>query len=917
MSFQDQGNGAPQQSTQGHSKKRQYPTQQYDFGAGAASQPAYGQSTEQQQQAQGGYPGAPAYGGGVPPYNSAGGAVGGVGGGGGAGGASGPGVFTPGAAMASPGISSGSNGYGMDNMTQQFGQMGMGGGQQQPGFQGSQQAQAQPARLPLNQLYNLDLIQSLPPNIAELSLPPPPLIIPPDASVTGSPEANASPDFIRSTLNVVPTTSSLLKKSKLPFALVIRPYTSLLSANAPIKIVADTLICRCRRCRCYINPFVTFLEQSHRWKCNMCGLTNEVPTQFDWDPIKNERQDRYSRNEINYGVVEFVAPNEYLVRPPQPPVYVFVLDCSINSVQSGLLATAARTIQESLDRLPNKDGRTKVGFIAVDSALHFFSIPLDSNQDPSMRVVSDLDEPFLPLSSSLLVNLNECRPGIDRLLNDMGEMFANNVNSSNALGSALKAAHKLIGSIGGKIICLSASLPNVGIAKLEIREDRRALGTSKENVLLQTANSFYKSFAVECNRSQVTVDMFLFSSQYQDVASLSNLPRYTGGQTYFYPGWSASRAEDAIKFAHEFGEHLSQEIAMEAVLRVRPSTGLRMNAFYGNFFNRSSDLCSFPTFPRDQSYVVEVAIDDNITKPWVHIQAAVLHTTCDGERRIRVINVVIPTSGLMQDIYASADQLAITAYYCHKAAERVVSHGVNDVHDYLIARLTDMLQTYKKELMTTNVGASAPLQFCANLRMLPLLFNAMLKHVSLRKSSQIPSDLRAAALCLLTTLPVKYLIKYLHPDFFSLHDMPEEAGLPSEETGEIVMPPKLNLTGEKIVSHGLYLIDDGQTQFLWVGRDAVPQLALDAFGVNSLADIKSGKYEIPELDTILNQKMRAIIGKSREKKDNITWPSLYIIKSDGDPALRLWATTFLIEDRTDQTPSYYQFLNTLRDKINS
>ena len=36
-------------------------------------------------------------------------------------------------------------------------------------------------------------------------------------------------------------------------------------------------IIRCRRCRTYINPFVEFVQAGQRWKCNVCGLINEVP----------------------------------------------------------------------------------------------------------------------------------------------------------------------------------------------------------------------------------------------------------------------------------------------------------------------------------------------------------------------------------------------------------------------------------------------------------------------------------------------------------------------------------------------------------------------------------------------------------------------------------------------------------------
>lgn len=194
--------------------------------------------------------------------------------------------------------------------------------------------------------------------------------------------------------------------------------------------------------------------------------------------------------------------------------------------------------------------------MAVDSALHFFAIPKDGEEAESRSlVVSDLDEPFLPIPEGLLVPLSEARLNVEKFLTGLPNMFQNNQNNGSCMGSALRSGHKLISPLGGKLVVLSASLPNIGAGKLEMREDKKLLGTSKEGSLLQTANSFYKSFAVECSKNQVSVDMFLFSSTYQDglfpqcsvtrifsncnpiVASLSNLPRYTGGQTYFYPGY--------------------------------------------------------------------------------------------------------------------------------------------------------------------------------------------------------------------------------------------------------------------------------------------------------------------------------------------------------------------------------------------
>jgi protein transport protein SEC24 len=652
----------------------------------------------------------------------------------------------------------------------------------------------------------------------------------------------------------------------------------------------------------------------------MCGLPNDVPQSFDWDATQQKSVDRWSRPELNYSVVEFIAPQEYMTRPPQPLVYLFLFDVSVSAVTNGLLATSARCILEALDRIPNADRRTRLGFMAVDSSLHYFTIPHDNseNGEASMLVVSDLDEPFLPIPHNLLVTLSECRQNIENFLNKLQGMFQDTQNGGSAMGSALRAGHKLIAPIGGKMTVLSASLPNIGYGKLEMREDKKMLGTSKENSLLQTASSFYKSFAVECSKTQVSIDMFLFSSQYQDVASLSNLPRYTGGQTYFYPGWNAARGEDAVKFANEFSQYLSSEIGLEAVLRVRATTGLRMSTFYGNFFNRSSDLCAFPAFPRDQAYVVEVAIDENITKPYVSMQAAILHTTCNGERRVRVLTLAIPSTEILATVYASADQGAITAFFSHKAVERALGNGLDAARDALQSKIIEILQTYRKELAGGNMGGGG-LQLPYNLRGLPALFLGLIKNVALRKSTQIPSDLRAAALCILSSIPLPLMIQYIYPKFYSLHDMPDNAGIPDETTGEIVLPPPINLSSERIVPYGLYLIDDGQNQFLWVGRDVIPALVLDVFGFEDKSMIKQGKSALPQLESEFNERVRAVVEKSKDHRakqcGSIVYPSMYTVREDGDPSLRLWVQTLLVEDRADQGVSLQQFMGMLREKV--
>jgi protein transport protein SEC24 len=149
--------------------------------------------------------------------------------------------------------------------------------------------------------------------------------------------------------------------------------------------------------------------------------------------------------------------------------------------------------------------------------------------------------------------------------------------------------------------------------------------------------------------------------------------------------------------------------------------------------------------------------------------------------------------------------------------------------------------------------------------------------------------------------------------------MPDNAGTPDQETGHIVLPPAMNLSSERFAPYGLYLIDDGQTQFLWVGRDVVPQLVADVFGIEDKSQLQVGKSRLPELENDFNERVRAVVQKSKDHRalgaGSIIVPHLYIVREDGEPSLKLWAQTLLIEDRADQGMSAGQWLSALREKV--
>lgn len=796
--------------------------------------------------------------------------------------------------------------------------------------------------LPFNKIYTYDLLKEFPPQISDLGLPPPPIILPSNSTlIPGNDKANAPHEYLRSTLNVVPTTHSLLKKSKLPFALCISPYTALREDQENVPVSKDTIICRCRRCRGYINPFVTLTENDKRWRCNFCGLQNDIPLAYDYDSTLQQPVNRYDRAELTLSVVEFIAPKEYMARAPAPLVYFFFIDVSMESINSGAASIVAREILMNLDNIPDKHGTTRICVVGVDSGLHLFKFKEGLDEAPELLVVTDLESAYAPSPTGLSIKLSENRKAIELMLANFSAYFEGTANTNFALGPALRFGYIMLESSGGKMMVFSSSMPNIGEGKLTIRDDPAASGKAKEvQALMRAADKFYKSFAVQCSSAQISIDLFLTGAKYLDVASLSNLLRYTAGQTHYYPAWNSEKAEDVTKLSMEISKHLSMECALEAVLRIRCSTGFRTSQFYGNFFNRSSDLCSFPFFPRDQGYVIEVSIEENIPKPVVYFQAAVLHTTCYGERRIRVINLALPTSSKLEDIYASADQLAITNYLTHIAIAKALDSSLPNARDFLVKSAADLLSVYRKELIPGNIAASSPLQITSSLKMLPLLLYSLTKHAAFRDEN-VPVDQRAIAINNLGSWPLSQLIKYIYPTVYILHDMPAEAGLPEElvevdpETGEerivygdIVLPPPANCSKATWDHFGLYLIDTGTEMFMWVSGMVVETLLQDLFGVNTIDEVESGKQELcellPEEQFEFNYRVRNIINKVRTQKNSIIWKSLYIVvgTSSKEPmevtlrrdlmALRAWPSSFMIEDKTiANAPDYREFLKML------
>lgn len=84
--------------------------------------------------------------------------------------------------------------------------------------------------------------------------------------------------------------------------------------------------------------------------------------------------------------------------------------------------------------------------------------------------------------------------------------------------------------LGGKLLLFQSSVPSLGVGRVKARDNPQLYGTEREPGLRNPDDPFFKRYAAECSRVQLTVDVFAMSMQYADLASLAAIPRYTCGE---------------------------------------------------------------------------------------------------------------------------------------------------------------------------------------------------------------------------------------------------------------------------------------------------------------------------------------------------------------------------------------------------
>jgi protein transport protein SEC24 len=643
-------------------------------------------------------------------------------------------------------------------------------------------------------------------------------------------DGNCSPRFMRLTTTQVAFDDDLVESTKLVVGVVFQPLASPHEGEAPVPVVdaGPQGPIRCLRCRAYMNSWNKFVAEGRQYVCSVCYTPNPVPDYYYCNLDANGvRRDRAERAELSRGSVEWVATPDFIQRPPQDPCYLFVLDVSYAAAATGLIDTAVEAVRGAI-ALVAQNPRARVGIVTYHQELQFYSVR-PTRKEPQMFVVSDADDPFVPVPpQDLLVRPSDpdARLLLERVLEMIPTLYKAGRVEGCAFGAAVKAAGSALALTGGKVLVTQSNLPSVGAGALKNRDDIKLYFTEKEAQLFVPQTSFYQELATECAERFVTVDVFVAANSYVDLATTSALATTTGGQIYFYEGFSASKHAEAL--VSDLQRNVARPTGFEAVMLVRANDALKPSEYYGNFFRRHPNEMELPTVDADKCFGMTFKHEGKLPeKADVCIQCALLYTTAQGERRIRVHTLCVPVTTQLAMIYRSADLDAIVTLSLKQAGRQIFNTSTPaKVRTALVDACIDSLAVYRKFC----AAASSPGQLILPeaLKLLPLYSLGLIKNPLLHSGQR--ADERAFLFSYVASMPCAVAMPFVVPRLFNLGAVPSDALVPLTDRGNrVYLPPSCMLSSDSISAQSVYLLDNSRFLLMWVSDKADPELMAALF----------------------------------------------------------------------------------------
>jgi protein transport protein SEC24 len=697
-------------------------------------------------------------------------------------------------------------------------------------------------------------------------------------------------------------------------AIICQPFAELTPLEEPVPLIdyGEAGPLRCTRCRAYVNPHFGWASGGKEAVCNFCGQRMDVaPEYFCALDEKNRRRDEVDRPELVRGTVDYLAPRDYSDVLPGLPGLVFVIEASQLSVQSGFFHQVLWTIRSLVAFLPS---HSRVGIITFDQTLHFYSF--SPYVDEARQIImADLEDPFVPCGADCLcvdVQDEAYSAQFEALLERLPDLFAGACSDQVVGCSALRAAVEMMSSRGGgDVLMFHALLPNTGVGALRSRDDIRLYGTPEGAALyLPQQPALFDAIAGDCLAKGVAVTTWLAPAMgvYGDAASLSVVPRRTGGEFFFLSAFTPAR--DAEKLHYQISRTVVQAgTAYSCIFKLRCGKGLTVDSMYANWDPEVIDPSTFQVsrLSPDGTAVFVLTHTERIEgQKHAYFQAACLYTDRSARRLIRVHTLQLPVTSSLSNVFRYTEIDTVTNMLIKQAACCAIK-GDMSFKERLTKSCVDMLHAYRINCASTT--AAGQLILPESLKLLPLYIGALRKMPAFRSGSDVRMDERVAGLVKVLSLPISQSVLLIYPRVYPLIPMNERMGRSTGVGENVYLPATVACSYERLAKDSICLFDNGVTLHLYVVGEATQETLFRVFGVNNFNEVPAAFAQSLSPGVSVSEdlgRILAIIQQIRKDRSRLPWMPLSLVLPGTAEEGKLHA--LFAEDRIAGEMQYVDFL---------
>lgn len=639
------------------------------------------------------------------------------------------------------------------------------------------------------------------------------------------------PPYFRSISTCIPISKEVQTNAGVPLGIIVTPG---LITNAPVINKSDSIVYRCSKCQGYLSPYTKVnLNDGKSYTCPLCGQMNTISvTPSNPRPLEPQYHPEYSNP-----VYDIIAPKTYVMLPKFVPVFSILVDVSIPAYTCGFTSqflTSIKTI------LPSINQNICVNLITFADKVTTFDI---INQREI--IVPDSNDLVVPkiTPARLQDNMNNLIEIIDELISRQPSPTA----VGNCLPTALLLCTKLMQGYSGNAFIGVVNIPTLGPYPLHPRDPNQD-ELSMLKLPSDGSGKFFRDVAFHFSHAYASYHIFAIShnmSPQNQSAGKIDMPvigvpsGLTGGRCHYY---GQATSESLARLHVDLFNELTTNYFYNASLRMRCTAGVKISKLHGNFLVQNKDLINFPVLMPESAISIELTVESELKNVSECLfQLALLWTSLEGVRMIRIFNFSLPVVSDVKTIRSSIDEGALATFFAKRVVHSVLSSGKESAMK-LIHR--DMFNIISHSISVRS------------------MFH--LSHaISLSQLISVPCDFgvdgRMCVSVFTRAANVVEMMLYLYPRMFALDSTIVDsvynkyAGISPNFLGP------LPLAAESFGYGSVFLFHTNTKIYIWVSKAADPSFLNGVFGCSSIQDLPT---EIPsDIQTPENQKIQLLLNE--------------------------------------------------------